>query len=703
MLIKVLMTFSPAMATPVTTGTAVLVRQYFVEGWYPLGSKGTGPSLVPSASLIKAVLLNGAQSILGIQQDLTNVTTVSDYDNNQNFGRINLLNSLTLDGENDFATEVHDRVPIVNGDEHEYVYQIGECESNTELSATLVWTDPYAASGCLKCLINDVDLTVEKQDSAVVYANGRDSFDRSNNSERVRMQAAPGDTFTVRVYGSNLATSFQNYALVVTGCFGMLSNAAVNLTLTKEYFEFEICVVFNNLALFSFGTGENYPTRSPTKSSSPTVSSMPTTSVAPSADCTDVPGWVDSPDGNDCSYYEDTDLPGCPNKGTAFSSADGILARDACCYCRSSEPSESPSLSVMPSISIVPTRICEDLPEDWLDSTFEIATCELFEIYEPFGCGTFPGYLEDENGNTAKDACCWCGGGDNPIEGLNECEDTPGWFDSYDDGCSWYRLNDPFCVTADCCDAGLGTAAENCCICGGGSTFIQPSNAPSRSQEPSVIPTTSILPTSSFAPNYCANEVDWYDSFGDNCTWYEDHEFACGYGDCCDAGVGIGTPNMACCVCGGGQRASKSVNNTASNGPSASSYSPSASPSTEPTSTDKPTSSPSVGASVDPTKAPIVSTVSPTLVTMTSAPVVAVMTDAPTVSASPSTEPTTSTSTAKPTVDSSEGVTNAPAEAAPASNSPVVASSSAAMSIARLSNFAIAGRIVATVFVFVYI
>jgi len=47
------------------------------------------------------------------------------------------------------------------------------------------------------------------------------------------------------------------------------------------------------------------------------------------------------------------------------------------------------------------------------------------------------------------------------------CEDTPGWIDSYGDGCSWYAV-DPVSRCADwgeCCDVGLGTPNEGCCVC----------------------------------------------------------------------------------------------------------------------------------------------------------------------------------------------------------------------------------------------
>merc|ERR1712232_676305 len=232
-----------SMATPVASGTAALVRQYFTDGYYPNGVKGAGTALDPSASLIKAVMLNGAQSLIGKSGSQGgSVSSVAYYDQHQGFGRIQLSTSLPLDGTNDFALEANEKVSISQGGEDSYAYQIGECTSMDELSIMLVWTDPAGSSGCAKCLINDLDLTAQL-DGVTYYPNGGSSADTLNNAERIRLPVTPGDTVSLTVKGTNLATSSQEYALVVTGCFG-----------------------------------GSFPTRNPTKSPSPTISPAPTPS-----------------------------------------------------------------------------------------------------------------------------------------------------------------------------------------------------------------------------------------------------------------------------------------------------------------------------------------------------------------------------------------------------------------------------------------
>lgn len=46
-----------SMATPLVAGGAVLVRQYFKEGWYPSGAPRPARGFNPSAPLVKAVMM----------------------------------------------------------------------------------------------------------------------------------------------------------------------------------------------------------------------------------------------------------------------------------------------------------------------------------------------------------------------------------------------------------------------------------------------------------------------------------------------------------------------------------------------------------------------------------------------------------------------------------------------------------------------
>ena len=60
--------YGTSFSAPVVSGSAALIRQYFEEGWFPCGTKGCGKVINPCGALVKAVLVNGAQSLKGVQK-----------------------------------------------------------------------------------------------------------------------------------------------------------------------------------------------------------------------------------------------------------------------------------------------------------------------------------------------------------------------------------------------------------------------------------------------------------------------------------------------------------------------------------------------------------------------------------------------------------------------------------------------------------
>src|SRR5215471_2681384 len=74
-----------SMSAPVVAAAAALVRQYFLDGWYPNGTPG-GPSLTPSSALIKAVLINSADEMNGLDAYANGETHFPN--GNQGWGRV---------------------------------------------------------------------------------------------------------------------------------------------------------------------------------------------------------------------------------------------------------------------------------------------------------------------------------------------------------------------------------------------------------------------------------------------------------------------------------------------------------------------------------------------------------------------------------------------------------------------------------------
>jgi hypothetical protein len=251
-------TFGTSFSAPVVAGNAALVRQYFEEGWFPCGSKGCGRSIDPSGSLVKAVLMNGAQSLKSVQKVPRGPITeqVREYDNNQGktklsnlilhlqickchensfflttiitllsynvhpgMGLLNLSKSLPLKNANQFTAIAVNNRSIRDGASDKIILKTKQCQTN-ELSVTLSWYDPAGSANCARCLVNDLDLTVKK--NKVFYPNGGNSADRKNNVERIRLTVSANEQVEIVVTAHNLATPVQKYSLIATGCFDIL-------------------------------------------------------------------------------------------------------------------------------------------------------------------------------------------------------------------------------------------------------------------------------------------------------------------------------------------------------------------------------------------------------------------------------------------------------------------------------------------------
>mmetsp|Transcript_11939 Transcript_11939/g.24051 ORF Transcript_11939/g.24051 Transcript_11939/m.24051 type:complete len:956 (+) Transcript_11939:25-2892(+) len=216
-----------SMATPVVSGTAAIIRQYFRDGYYPSGTKNSDDAYPnPSGALVKAVLMNGAQNLKGVDNGVHGVTDSKPYDNMQGFGRLSLQDSVYLAGQTNVQLKVWDRERIEDQDINTYNVTIDKskgCQVE-DLYVTLVWIEEGSNPGCQNCVLNDLDLSISFQ-GQTYYPNGQTSPDRTNIVERVVINGVQGgETATISINAYNLAWKSQQYALVATGCFGGVAN-----------------------------------------------------------------------------------------------------------------------------------------------------------------------------------------------------------------------------------------------------------------------------------------------------------------------------------------------------------------------------------------------------------------------------------------------------------------------------------------------
>lgn len=210
-----------SMATPITSGAAAMIRQYFIEGYHHNGSPST-KSYNPSGVLVKAVIMNGGQVVEYVSSGFL-WKSLKMYDSSVNMGRISLIDSLPLAGKTNFNIKFEDgkRLKVKEQDSYKIkINQASSCNSN-ELRVTVAWADPPGTIGCRRCLVNDLDLyVVNESTKSTTYPNGRLGVDSYNNVERVILSNVKnGDEFSIHVYARNLDTVFQKYSIVMTGCF----------------------------------------------------------------------------------------------------------------------------------------------------------------------------------------------------------------------------------------------------------------------------------------------------------------------------------------------------------------------------------------------------------------------------------------------------------------------------------------------------
>lgn len=205
-----------SMATPALAGVAMLVRQYYVDGFYPSGGASASDGFTPSGALIKATMLNSA----------TDMTGIAEYPSNlEGWGRVLQDDSLFFTGDSRslFIKDVRNASGMSTGQND--VETLNVISNSEQLRVTLVWTDAPAAAGASFAPINDLNLEVVAPDGTTylgnVFSGGSStaggSADDRNNVEQVHVNNPAPGAWDVRVIANGVNVGTQGFALVVTG------------------------------------------------------------------------------------------------------------------------------------------------------------------------------------------------------------------------------------------------------------------------------------------------------------------------------------------------------------------------------------------------------------------------------------------------------------------------------------------------------
>ena len=242
-------------AAALVAGEAALVRQFFMDGFFPAGVPTPAAGFAPSAALLKAVLINSASPISQQRFDASfgTASPPADVLGLGGLGVPNLVRGLSfaqLGPASRAAGQLPTLLlpglstapgapaqgldPLLQSQGQRFLYCVDVLPPapglHIPLSITLVWTDPASSPFATQALVNNLDLLIQPPGGgAPVFGNNLTApqTDTRNNVEVVRF-AAPTPTLTatgqraaagyqVIVQASNLFLPPQAFSLVVTG------------------------------------------------------------------------------------------------------------------------------------------------------------------------------------------------------------------------------------------------------------------------------------------------------------------------------------------------------------------------------------------------------------------------------------------------------------------------------------------------------
>lgn len=208
-----------SMACPSVNGALVLVRQYFQDGWYPLGRRRAANTLDPSAALMRAMAVCSGDS---------GVSGVVPPEFNSGFGRLDLDSVLYFDT---LGTDVRKLAVIDNRTGYatgQYVqYAVNVTDSTLPLRVGLAWVDTAAAVSANPAIVNDLNLELVNP-YAVAYRGNQmagwrstpnpGAWDAVNVEEIARIVSPRRGLWYVRVRFNNTPQGARVwFGLVVTG------------------------------------------------------------------------------------------------------------------------------------------------------------------------------------------------------------------------------------------------------------------------------------------------------------------------------------------------------------------------------------------------------------------------------------------------------------------------------------------------------
>jgi serine protease AprX len=197
-----------SMATPLASGCAALVRQYYVDTC----------KIQPSAALLKATLVNSTAWLPGPDAD---ADTKGKPNYHQGHGRISMNLAIPNPSQPGMTLQFVDNWQTAadhftrTGERRRYQFVL---PATADLRFTLAYTD---APG--RALQNNINMMVNHIEGGKKWVGNEELPDKltlpdpDNNLESIRIANAPPGTYFIQVMVGNMLKPPQDFALVVTG------------------------------------------------------------------------------------------------------------------------------------------------------------------------------------------------------------------------------------------------------------------------------------------------------------------------------------------------------------------------------------------------------------------------------------------------------------------------------------------------------
>jgi subtilisin family serine protease len=206
-----------SMATPAVSGLATLLREYFMSGFYPSGLANPADAMTPSGSLMRAMLVNSATDVTGID---------GSPSNQEGWGRVVGDSVAYFDGDARrlIVRDVrHNAGGLETGERIDF--DIDVVASSQPLRLTLAYADAPAAVNAAFTPINNLNLLVEAPDGTRYAGNNiiggvslpGEVFDALNNLEVVSLPTPIAGRWTISIIAAAVNVGPQGYAIAITG------------------------------------------------------------------------------------------------------------------------------------------------------------------------------------------------------------------------------------------------------------------------------------------------------------------------------------------------------------------------------------------------------------------------------------------------------------------------------------------------------